>query len=719
MTLYRRTSPGWYAVESAEISGWEGTDAMSSRWLTLARIAWVGLALFQVIFFLAGVYHREENALGLAVSPGAGAVLWAGLPVDFYPPLVVIMEGLFLGALLAFSGMILFRRVIGPVGILAAFVLSGFGPTILDTLQNLMATDPRWRIAGTLVALSGQVAIVPLLYHIPDRYRQPRWNHVASLLWVVTTVAGHFAPPSSPWQMGGGRLFLLVAGLQILVAVGVLFGRYRSVLNPSQRLQFRWVLFGLTAAAGGLAVMTWLVVPHLQKLYPNSVAVLMIQLISPYLFLLLVPASTAAAILPERIWDVRFLIQRSILYSTLTALVAGLYALVVVGFGSLLRSPHHPVLSPLAVGVVAVLIMPMQLRLRRAVNQLVYGQRDDPYALVSRLSRRLETAVEPDTMLHTIVEVVAEALKLPYAEITVREDGTCRTAATCGMPVETTLVLPLVYQAEQVGELRLAPRRQGEPWLESDRILLRELARPAGAAANAVRLNSELRQTNAHLATARERLVTAREEERRLLRQSLHDGLSPTLAAFSLKIGAIRRVLQRDPEGADRMLVELSKEIEVTVSDIRRLVDSLRPPAIDQVGLLGALRGMVASLWQGVQLPRMQLDLPEELPTLPAAVEVAAYLIAQEGLANVLSYPDAQWCVLRLRLEGRFLHLSITDDTSGRPADAQFRAAILAMRERAQELGGVLKLGSAPGGGTRVEAYLPVLPVERSNNVEH
>ncbi len=685
-------------------------------WFTLARRVWVGLAALQVILFLAGVYYREEHALGLAIPQGTGPLLRAGFTPDFYPTLVVILEGAFLAALLVLSGMILFSQIIGPVGLLASFALAGFGPTIVTTTRHLMASDPLWWTAGTLVSLSGHAVAIPLLYHIPDGYRQPAWTHWASALWVITAVAAHLSPASSPWHMSDGPLYLVAAALQFLVAIGVQVSRYRSLLNAGQRLQIRWVLFGIATAVISMNLMTWVITPHLHTLFPDSVAVTVLRLASPYFFLLLVPVSSAIAILQHRIWDMRFLLQRTLTYAALTALVIGLYVLVVVGFGSLLRAPGSPILSPLAVGVVAVLIMPMQVRLQRLVNQVVYGQRDEPYALISRLGRRLESAVEPESMLQTIVEEVAGALKLPYAVITIREGSLYRTAATYGHEAETGLVVPLIYQAEQVGELKLAPRVPGEPWSNADRALLAELARPAGAAAHAVRLNCDLRTTNASLASARERLVTAREEERRRLRQQLHDGLSPTLAAFTLKIGAIRRLLQRDAEGADRLLVELSKEMEVTVSDIRRLVHNLRPPALDQVGLLEALRARTASLWQGAELPQIDLDLPEELPTLPAAVEVAAYLIAQEALANALSHANAERCTLRLRYDQRFLRVAVTDDGDGLPPERPAGVGILTMRERAQELGGILKIGPAPGGGTRVEAYLPVQPPERSEN---
>ena len=152
----------------------------------------------------------------------------------------------------------------------------------------------------------------------------------------------------------------------------------------------------------------------------------------------------------------------------------------------------------------------------------------------------------------------------------------------------TALVtFPLVYQSEIVGQLRVAPRAADEPFTKADKRLLEDIAHQAGIAAHATRLTLDLQRS-------RERLVSAREEERRRLRRDLHDGLGPILAGQTLKVGAIRNLLTHDPSAADRLLLELGDEMEAAIADIRRLVYALRPPALDELGLVAALRAEAA-----------------------------------------------------------------------------------------------------------------------------
>jgi len=200
----------------------------------------------------------------------------------------------------------------------------------------------------------------------------------------------------------------------------------------------------------------------------------------------------------------------------------------------------------------------------------MYGERDDPYAVISRLGKRLEAALEPEAVLPTVVETIAQALKLPYAAILLEEAGEFRTAAAYGSPTIEPEVLPLVYQREEIGRLVLSPRAAGEEFSDADRGLLEDLARQAEVAAHAVRLTADLQRS-------RERLVATREEERRRLRRDLHDGLGAQLAGLNVQAGTLRRLIPQDPAAADAMVVELREELRGAIADIRRLVYDLRP----------------------------------------------------------------------------------------------------------------------------------------------
>jgi signal transduction histidine kinase len=212
----------------------------------------------------------------------------------------------------------------------------------------------------------------------------------------------------------------------------------------------------------------------------------------------------------------------------------------------------------------------------------------------------------------------------------------------------------------------------------------------------------------ADLQRSRQRLVSAREEERRRLRRDLHDGLGPTLAALGLKLETARNRLRPDPQ-ADALLADLAERTQAAVADIRRLVYALRPQALDELGLVGALRQVASgapALRSGGR--GVELEAPDRLPPLPAAVEVATYRIAQEALTNVVRHSYAQTCTIRLQLAGGGLRLSIDDDGTGLPADRRVGVGLTSMRERAEELGGTFGIEPRPGGGTCVQVLLPL-----------
>jgi signal transduction histidine kinase len=230
-----------------------------------------------------------------------------------------------------------------------------------------------------------------------------------------------------------------------------------------------------------------------------------------------------------------------------------------------------------------------------------------------------------------------------------------------------------------------------------------------GIAAHAVQLTTDLQRS-------RERLVTAREEERRRLSRDLHDGLGPTLGALTLKVGSARALFPHDPVAADRLMGELENDIETAVVDIRRLVYALRPPALDELGLVGALRECAAQYTRPASMrgapPQekrlaVRVEAPESLSELPAAVEVAAYRIAQEALTNVARHAQARTCVVRLWLADG-LHLDVCDDGLGLPTERRAGVGLASMQERATELGGTCLIATRPAGGTRVFARLPV-----------
>ncbi len=257
------------------------------------------------------------------------------------------------------------------------------------------------------------------------------------------------------------------------------------------------------------------------------------------------------------------------------------------------------------------------------------------------------------------------------------------------------------YGGETVGRLLLGPRAGEAGFSHADLRLLDGLARHAGVAVHGVRVMSDLRRS-------REGLVLAREEERRRLRRDLHDELAPTLAALGLTAATVGELIPADPKAAASANDKLRTAIRATVGDVRRLVYDLRPPALDELGLVEAVRERASRLDGGEGL-RVTVEAPEELPALPAAVEVAAYRIVQEALTNVSRHARASTCTVRLACpEGRSLTVEVTDDGVGLPERSRGGVGLHSMRERAAELGGTCEISPASPSGTRVLARLPI-----------
>jgi signal transduction histidine kinase len=222
----------------------------------------------------------------------------------------------------------------------------------------------------------------------------------------------------------------------------------------------------------------------------------------------------------------------------------------------------------------------------------------------------------------------------------------------------------------------------------------------------AFRASADLKVANTELQSSRESLVSAREEERRRLRRDLHDGVGPQLAALMLELETAGELVSDNPE-ASALMAKLSERAREIVSDVRRSAHALRPPALDELGLVEALRE--GANQYGLAGLHVSVNSPEELSQLPAAVEVACYRIAQESLTNVVRHARASHCSIRIRLDEDAGALSVEVEDDGRGIRDEDRAGVgmSSMRERTEELGGKCTVEPLAGGGTLVRAILP------------
>jgi signal transduction histidine kinase len=324
----------------------------------------------------------------------------------------------------------------------------------------------------------------------------------------------------------------------------------------------------------------------------------------------------------------------------------------------------------------------------------MYGDRDSPARAMSRLARRVADSVSPTALLPAAVETIAQALRLPYVAVRLAGDPGA-PVASYGTLRGTPHRIPLVHQGKPVGTLLLGQRSATEQFTPADLRVLDDVAHQVAVAAHAVRLSEDLQRS-------RERLVQAREEERRRVRRDLHDGVGSALAGLALHAGNARRSLPDSPEEAERWVSGLESGIQEVLVDIRRIVDDLRPPALDDLGLVAALHERAEALTPGATV---EADVAGA--DLPAAIEVAAYRIATEALTNAARHSGAASVALRLGVTEHGLEVEVQDDGSGVLPGSTNGVGLGSMQERADEVGGRCEITPAPGGGTVVSAVLP------------
>ena len=712
----------------------QATTRLSGATLVAARAAWLLIVLPSVALFIAGIpaYDaRVQMACGdpascsvaLALSArgirafaalGISTADYAAFATIFWCAIVAVWSG---------TGFVIFwRRSDDWLALLASFMLVMFNISYPGLSVTALALSyPALNLPIAVIGGLGVASLSLFFLLFPDGRLAPRWTGVVIPLILAQGVALAL-PATSPLNSANwpGWLGALLSLTTYVVIICSQVYRYRRHSTAEERQQTKWVAFAIITVVVGFIVLGGLfnlVFPQANQ--PDSPAYL-VSLAYP-LLLLLIPLSVGFAVLRYRLWDIDLVIRRALVYGVLTALVVSVYVVVVGYLGAIFRTSGNLLISLIATGIVAVLFQPLRGLLQRGVTRLFYGQRDEPYVVLAGLGQRLRTTLEPDDILPTIVTTVRDALKLSYVAIEAPDGLATSPIVSVGAPLAREPArLPLTYQGETVGALLIAPRGRDDALTPADLRLLDDLTQQIGAAVHTVRLTSDLRTLTQDLRRSREHLVTAREEERRRLRRDLHDGLGPTLSAIMLKVGLARSLAPRDALAATDLLGQLETEIASVISDIRRLVYNLRPPALDELGLVGAIREYVARLDtdapQGASALSVTVDAPESLPQLPAAVEVAAYRIAQEALTNVIRHAQAHSCRVRLRADDVF-EVEVSDDGVGGAAGRRAGVGLASMRERAEELDGTFTIGPAWPTGTRIVARLPLAATARDERM--
>jgi signal transduction histidine kinase len=648
-------------------------------------------------------------AVSVALCAGALTLLWLG-PAH-HPYSYDVSGDLVVGSLFPLAGALIAVR---EPGNRCSWVLLSTGLVAVSAFSHEWAHDGLARpgflpLVPVAVWLAGwtfapywlQITLLPVLF--PDgKIPSQRWRRfVAGVLVVIVlaTVVAMFKPDSDveglgvrnplaigPAEVGVAWHFLLLGPVLVLAfgaaptALIALAVRQRRAVGRT-RAQLQWLLLGFTAC-----ILLLIPVAIFEGRVPGVHYGLAVAFG-------LIPLAIAIAVVRHGLFDVELVVNRAVVYGALTAAGLATYAALLAATGA--RAGTGPY-APLLAAAIAAALAAVRSRFQRFVDGRLFGARRDPYEVVRRVGVSVAAAEAPDEALANLVATVRDVLALPYVAVEpTAAAGASAPCAESGRPVAWTEDLPAVYRGRQVGILRVGHRHRAERFKREEASALTDVAQRVASVLHAADLSADLQ-------ASRERIVVAREEERRRIRRDLHDGLGPELAGMALQLDSLASRLQGHPDLAERA-VRLRDLLQHTVTEVRRIVEGLRPSAVDELGLAEALRGLGAA---GTD-PAFAVRVPDTFGHLPAAVEVAAYRIAAEACTNVIRHAHASRCCVEAEVRGGWLALTVADDGTGFGAEATAGVGLQSLHDRAAEVGGSLEIRSAPG-GTTVSSRLPL-----------
>lgn len=624
--------------------GWTWTEYVESYTLTNTVIG-LGLAGSGVMI----AWHRPRNPVGrLFILGGLGHLVSAVLcPIGWYglgagwPDLVVrsLATGFALAWIIGLPSLFLLALLLFPDGRLPG---------------------PRWAaLAWTIVGYTAATVVASALTPTPILAGDPRT--ISLLAW-----------PGMPVEAVDAVNELLNSVLVVTVLVAQVV-RYRRGDERTRR-QLLWLILAFVV----------ILVLNAQRWLTGY---------GPVLFLLsavLVPIAVAIAIVRYQLLDIRVVLSRTLLYGTLIALVVAVYAGIVAALALVVPADASRTVAAVAAVAVALLFAPLRTIVQRAISRAFFGARDDPAAIVARVSAGLRQATD----LGGAVAELRDALRVPRL-VLVALPGEALLAEAGTVP-DTAIVddLPLDSGGERLGTLRVTLRPGERRLHRADRRTLELVAPLLALVLREHALVGEVRR-------ARAGTVEAREREREVLHRDLHDGLGPTLTSAALRADAAGNLIDRDPARAREVLAQARTDIRSALREVRRVVYGLRPIPLDERGLAGAI---VEHVGHGTGVP-ITVTVPAPLPELSPAVELAAYRIALEGIANVRRHCTGTAAEVGLVVAAGGLRITVRDNGIP-PADVRPGVGIRSIRDRAEELGGRASAGPVSGGWL-VDAWLP------------
>jgi len=519
----------------------------------------------------------------------------------------------------------------------------------------------------------GLFIVVPWLMR--DRALGP-WARAGVTLGVVTTLA--LTVQRMVFPMSDPRVLLGLVVVLGLVTAGAVAWRARYESAVRDRVALGWLTLGVAVMALSFLPLLWYSIP------PWTMAVL--HLVCQVLF----SGAILVVVLRQQLWGIDLAVSRALVAGVLGVLLVAAYVLAVVGVQQAVGDAPT---SQVAAAVVVVLAAPyLRQWAGRRVGALVYGEALDPHRAVSAMGARFASDDER-ALLDVLVAQLASSMRLQ--SVTLTSGGA--TVASYGVPSSNALELPVVHRGQEIGVL-VVTAPPGE-WLGARTV--RAVEDLSDLVAAGLALTLALHEADA----ARERLTTARLQERKVIRRELHDGLGPWLAGLRLGMQGVRNAVRQDPDLAESLLDSLSAELDQRIADVRSLSHHLLPPAIEQLGLAAALQELAARWEQNGMRVRLRCA---SLPPLEPPVAAAAYAIASEAVTNAAKHSEVDTCDLTVDVHQGTLRVLCVDHGAGISPGAREGVGLRAMAERALELGGEVVVDGDGPRGTRVSAELPL-----------
>ncbi len=530
------------------------------------------------------------------------------------------------------------------------------------------------------------VLLALLLATYPDGRFVPRWSLALVMAWIALVIAERLGAglTDQPW-------WWMIPAASMLALLGAQLYRYVRRSAAPEREAVRWAILGLASSVVLFVIIALTGEGRIAEDGPASVAWANLAAI-PYL------VGPAVGLIRPRLWNVD-----AVFRWFLAGVVAALPLALVYGLTTVLAGS----LGATIVGAgwwgaaaVAGAAYPVSGASWRLATILVYRGRGDADTAAARLAERLDDLPEPLAVSQIVAQAVADAVRAEIVEL--HGDGVFSArvgpekATDAAAPVAEEF--PISFHGDVLATLVVYPRPGERSLTPYDRALVERLALHSAPALHGARALADLSATHA-------RLLLAREEERRRLRRDLHDDLSPTLSGLGLSAAALaKRAAGIDPALAETAR-ELASDIQDAVEQTREIAYGLRPPILDDRGLVAAIRDRV----HGPAADRLRVDVvaPDELLPLPAAVDLAALRIVQEAVANVRHHAHASRCTVLIERVPGELRLRIDDDGRGIPPRVRSGIGLTSIRDRVRELGGSTTIGSSPDGGASIAVRLP------------